>query len=214
VRRLTVVAASMLALAIAATAAARDPRAEKERLKSTDMHAARAALVRLTDLQSGFQQTKTPPSNSPLSCPGWKPDFSHYTITGKAEADYQHPAGAFVMSEAEVYATHADATGDFHTGARPQFAKCLQYALQQQATSGVVITVQSSKMVAAPHVGERAARFKAVATFRTAANTLDVYMDIVAFQQGRLLGAVMTMAVGRPLGDGTTLASRMVSRFN
>lgn len=212
-RRLALAAVALLALAFVAAASARDPRAEKLRLNAADTKAARAALLTVRDLQSGFQRTKPSGDDSSLGCPGYRPDFSKYTITGKAESDFQHPAGAWVTSEVEIYATHADATGDFRLGAKPQLATCFRRMLEKQVTDPTVtVGVLSSKMLAAPPLGERAARYSAVARFAGPARTLKMYIDLYGFQKGRLIGFVMTMSVSQPIRDGANMARLMLSR--
>ena len=211
VRRLALAAVALLALAFVAAASARDPRDEKLRLNAADTKAARAALLTVRDLQSGFQRKK-PSGDSPLTCPGYRPDFSKYTITGKAESNFQHPAGAWVTSGVEIYATHVDATGDFRLGAKPQVATCLKQVLEKQDDPTVTVKVLRSKRLAAPPLGERAARYSAVVRFAGPARTLNMYLDLYAFQKGRLVGFVITMSVSQPIRDGANMARLMLSR--
>jgi len=213
-RRLALVAVPLLALVFAAAASARDPRAEQERLRAGDMKAARSAVLTRGDLADGFQQDRAAANDTPLSCPGYKPDFSRFVMTGKAHANYTNPAGAWIMSAVEVYASRAHATGDFRTGAQPGVAACLARTLRQAGAGGQVkVTVLSSKMIAAPKLGDRAARYRATARFAGPAATVTVYLDMIAFQKGRALGAFAAMSVSQPISDSTDLARLMLRRM-
>jgi hypothetical protein len=213
-RRLVLVVAALFAVGCVASAAARDPRAETLKLNARDGRAARGALLTLADLSAGWRHDKASNDDTVPSCSGYNPDFSQFVITGRAEADYQHPAGAWVKSEAEVYASHADASGDFRRGARPQLAHCLAILLEKQGAGdpSVRIKVLSSRMVAAPRLGERAARYKVSARFSGPSRSVTMYMDFIAFQQGRALGTVFTMSVSQPIRDGVSLARTMLAR--
>ena len=85
-RALVVLLVLALAGAFAAVAAAKDPRREQERLTPADMALAGRVSVRPTDLPRGWQQTAVPPENGSMSCPGFDPDFSRFTITGKSRS--------------------------------------------------------------------------------------------------------------------------------
>ena len=214
-RRLFLVAVSLTALVFVAVAAARDPRAETLKLNARDGRAARAALLTLADLNSGWQHDKASDNDTVPSCPGYNPDFSRFVITGKAEASFKHSAGAWVASEAEVYVSHAHATGDFRTGAKPQLARCLADLLEQDESgnANVDVKVLSSRMVASPHVGERAARYKVTARVSGPNGTVTIYLDFIVFQKGRTLASLLTMSVAQPIRDGVSLARTMLARI-
>ena len=211
------VAVGLSALSIAAVAFARDPRDEQERLRPADMQAARAGLIRLGDLNAGWARDKHPDDDDDTTCPGFDPDFSRFVITGKADAAFKHPAGAWLVSGTEVYASHAHAVGDFRLGARPGLARCLRYMLEhdtaKEIDSTVRVKVLTSRMLAAPRLGERSARYQLVARFTGPARALTMYVDLFAFQQGRTIGFLMTMSVSQPIRDGGTLARVMLARM-
>jgi hypothetical protein len=217
VRRIALSLITLIALSVVAAAAARDPRDEQERLRLADMNAAKASLIRLADLNAGWKRDKKPDDDDSNSCPGFNPDFSRFVITGKADAAFVHPAGAWLVSGTEIYASHAHAVGDFRLGARPGLAKCLRYILEHETAKeidpGVRVRVLSSRMVPSARIGERTARFQLVARFTGPARSLTMYMDVFAFLQGRSIGFLMTMSVTQPIRDGGTLARTMLGRM-
>src|SRR5438552_1184584 len=115
-----VLAAAVFVLGTAGALAATDPHHERERLRPADMTLARKATIKATDLASGWQR-RTVGRDDGSKCPGFDPDFSAFTITGKASSLYARLSVGAVLSTVEVYKTRAQAIGDFRTGAKPAF---------------------------------------------------------------------------------------------
>ena len=206
-----------LLLALAAPAAAGGPRDEKERLTKADMAKARHALLRGRDLPAGWRQGPAPPTGSGAErCAGYNPDFSPFTITGKAGSTFQNTfAGAQVTSQVQVFPTMAQARGDYLRGVQPGFLKCLVRDLRQslaaQGLSGTGVRTQPMKPLAG--VGERAMRFRVSVRVAAGGRSLVFLTDFVAFQAGRGLGFVGVAALGRPPLDEVALARRVASRL-
>jgi hypothetical protein len=201
-------------LAGASAASARDPRDEKERLRPADMRlAARATLTR-ADLAGGWKRQPDTPDDNESRCPG-QPDFSAFTITGKAESQFAHPRGGYIASIVEVYATKAQAIGDFRLGARPAFARCLAHAFEGDFANGAGGRTRtiSSRMVPAPRVGEQSAVYRLVGTLTVRRTTVRVYFDVHAFRRGRSIAVAMFMQLGSRVADQTMLARRVASRM-
>jgi hypothetical protein len=210
-------AALLLAACTFATlASARDPRRETERLRPADMSAARNAVIRLRDLNTGWKRDKKPDDDD-STCPGFNPDFSRFVITGKATVAFAHPAGAWLVSGTEIYASRQHAVGDFRLGARPVLARCLRYTLEHETAKeidpSVRVRVLSSRMLPSPRIGEHSARYQVVARFAGPARTLTMYVDFFAFQQARTIGFLMATSVSQPIRDGGTLSRLMLTRF-
>jgi hypothetical protein len=217
--RLATLAATSLALLAAAGAlAAGDPRDEQERLNPADTRRARAMLVRLSDLGAGWRGAPVPDDDDDLSCPGFDPDFSMFTLTGKADAAFAHPSGASVIAFAEIYATRAQAVGDYRKGAKPAIARCLRWAFEREAKAkpqpGVTMRVLSSRMLASPRLGERSASFRMVVRASAGGRSFRMYVDVLVFQQGRAIGALMATTAFEPLAGRRTLAARMLARVS
>jgi hypothetical protein len=190
VRRLASLALLVAAAAAAGAAlAGTDPRDAKERLKPTDMRLAKGFLLSASDLGPGWKPRPSwSAGDSNFACPGYDPDFSAFTITGKGEATYAHTGGAQVMSVAEVYKTRAQAVGDFRLETKPQVAGCLRYIMNKEireSAGKVKFTVVSSQRVSAPDAGERAAAYRLAIKADANGRSVPVIVDVVVLQQSR-----------------------------
>lgn len=217
-RRAAAVSASLCVMLFAAAAlAAGDPRKEKERLNPADMGNAKSMLVRRGDLGAGWRGTAVPPDEkNSFECPGFDPDMSAFTITGKGEAAFVHSTGASLFTFAELYVTRAQAIGDFRTAARPALARCFRWGFERKAKAdpepGVEIRVLSSRMLRAPGLGERSASYRMVIRASSGGRSARLYVDMLVFQKQRSIGAVMAVSPIQPLAGMRTLALSMVAR--
>lgn len=202
---------------VAATVAAPDPRAEKERLNPRDMTLARNELLTRSDLAPGWRRTpSSPDDDEPTRCPGWNPDFSAFTITGKAKADFEHSrAGASILSTVEVYATRRQAVGDFSTGAKPGLARCLRSLLDEAFSRqrGVEARVVSARMLGGPVIGERSATYRLVARVRAGGSPIPAYFDVHVFQRGRSIAVLFFTGVAVRVPDQLALARTVAARL-
>lgn len=205
-----VIAASALALAacillIEPAVAARSPRLERIALQGPDMKTAGAATVRLPDLVSGWKGGRVKPNNdSSPDCSSQ--DFSRYTITGEAEADYHHGV-ALLISVANMYATSAESLGDFTIGTQAGTASCEGDAFRK--AFGTSARLISAREVASPKVGEHAAAFE----FVIKVGKTTFYSQVIQFVRGRALGALISINPGHALAGSTTLARIMDERL-
>jgi hypothetical protein len=209
-----VVAAAVFVLGTAAALAASDPHKERERLRPADMALARRATIKAADLVSGWKRMPVGSGND-STCPEFDPDFSAFTITGKASSLFAELSGGAVLSAVEVYKTRAQAIGDFRTGAKPAFAKCIRHAFETVVARGAGETAKtiSSRMVPAPRVGERSALYRLVGTLTLQGQTIRVYMDVLAFQRGRSITALEPSGFGGRIRGQTALARVIAARM-
>lgn len=213
-RRVALAAAVVASLACAVTAAARDPRLEQLRLNAADNALARKIAVKQSEVGPGWRKVAIPDSNEQLTCPGFNPNLSRFTITGKATTAYSQPTGASVVSAIEVYESRADAAGDFRAAATPAVARCLKFALEREFAAGSVpVRVRSARVVAAPRLGDRRIAYRVVAGIDTGAQVLNVYFDVIVIQRGRSIAALFFTAPLRPLPRQRPLAARVASRM-
>ncbi len=213
-RRLAPTAVALLALALAAAASARDPRAEKLHLNARDNRAARAALITPADLSAGWTRVTTSSPDVVPSCPGYRPDFSRFTITGKAAAHYKASSGSTVISSVEIYTSAAQAAADYRLGTKPQVPSCLASTFEQEPTGDPTVHVKalSAKAVTAPRIGDRSARYKIAVRVTGPSGSVPLYVDAVVFQKGRTIALLMATGVAHPITDGETLARMMFAR--
>jgi len=206
--------AAVFALGTAAALAATDPHHEQERLRPADMTLARRTTLRAADLASGWKRMPVG-SDDDSKCPGFDPDFSAFTITGKASSLFARQGGGAVVSAVEVYKTRAQAIGDFRTGAKPALAKCLRHVFElglARGTGGTARTI-SSRMVPAPRVGERSALYRLGGKLTIQGRTIRVYMDVLAFQRGRSITSLVSSGLGGPIRGQTAVARRIAARM-
>jgi hypothetical protein len=212
-----------LAWALAATAtatagAARDPRLERLALQPRDVAAAKHAVVQRSDLPAGWRQLgATPSTQAAPDCPGYRPDFSKFTITGQAETTFASADQTrSIASRTEVYASRSQARGDFALGTAPAVARCLgvlfERALTQQA-GGIAVDVLTARRVAAPRVGERSAAYRIVVGVGSGARTVDMYVDVAVVLRGRSIGAVFFTGAFRPVPGRATVLARVAARL-
>lgn len=210
-----VLAAVLFAVGAAGALAATDPHDEQERLRPADMALARRTTLKATDLASGWTRMRTSPDDADSECPGFDPDFSAFTITGKAESMFGRRGVGAVLSAVEVYATRAQAIGDFRTGSKPGLAKCLRHAFEKdfaRGAGGRARTI-SSRMVPAPRVGERSAFYRLVGTLTVQGRTMRVHMDVLAFQRGRSITVLFSTGFGGPILGQTAVARVLAARM-
>jgi hypothetical protein len=214
VRRVALAAVCLLALTLAAAASARDPRAEKLQLNARDNRAARGALIAPADLSVGWTRVTSSSPDVVPSCPGYRPDFSRFTVTGKAEAHYKASSGSTVISSVEVYTSPAQAAADYRLGTKPQVPSCLASTFEQEPTGDPTVPIKavSAKVAAAPRIGDRSARYKIVVRVTGPSGSVPLYVDAIVFQKGRTIALLMATGVARPVTDGETLARVMAAR--
>jgi hypothetical protein len=213
-RRRVLIAALLLALTVVGAAIARDPRAERINLKPADVALAKRIALKAGDLGAGWTKKPLQASAQRLHCAEFNPDFSAFTITGKARTAYAYASSAQVISSVEVYKSRQEAIGDFKLGAKPELAKCLRRDLDKQfAASGLPIRVTSARVVPAPRVGEQRIAYRVVAKVDTASGKANVYTDLVALQRGRSIAVLSFMTPFEPYPAPARLAAAVASRM-
>jgi hypothetical protein len=213
VRRVAILLAVLAAVPVAA--AGTNPRDERERPNPADTALATHATLQAGDLGPGWVHAPASTADDEtMRCPGWNPDFSAFTITGKAVKAFANPGGASVVSGVEVYATRAQAAGDFRTGARPQLAACLRSSLQREfKRRSLAAAVLSARMTAAPRVGQHSAAYRAVVSIRANGTTARVFMDFLVLHRGRTLASLLFSGAFKPVPGQLGLARRVVARM-
>jgi hypothetical protein len=222
VKRLVAPLVLVVALASTATALAADPRAEKERLTAADNALAKRAVFVREWLPPGWTATKpTADSDVDYNCPGYNPDFSALTITGKAKSAFKHLSGAEVESEVAVFKSRAQAVADFRLGMKPGLMRCVRsFLLRELAKSGnagkLDLTV-SARMTSPPRIGEQSGGFRVVLSMKPAnspaATAVKFYMDVLVVQKGRSMAFAFFSSLAKPVAGQLPLARAMAARM-
>ena len=150
-------AAASCLLVVAGATAGRSPRLEKIALRPIDTQRASDAMVKLSDLASGWKGGAVKANNSAPDCA--TQNFSPYTITGQAESDYHHGV-ALIISVANMFPSGTQSLGDFEVGTRTGTARCEGEAFRKAL--GVSAKLVSARQTVAPKVGQRAAAYEFV----------------------------------------------------
>ena len=205
-----------LALLLATAASGRDPRLEKLQLRATDVALAKRITLRQRDVGASWRPVRIPNgSGERLVCTGFNPDFSRFTISGKASSGFTRTGGASILSSVEVYESQADAIGDFRVGAKPIVANCLKRSLERELKAGALVdvSVPFARVVAAPRVGDRRIAYRIVARLEAASTQLDVYLDVVVVQRGRSIAALFFTGPKQSLPAQAQIVSSVVARM-
>jgi len=160
-RSAAVLAAAVLAAYTAAAVFAERGR-EQIRLNPADQAAARATILRRSDLRppSGWSGGRVKPDLSPVpTCPNYHPKQSDLVLTGAAESGLQRRAVA-VDSEVQVLRTRRMVTLDWRREVlAPGAVSCLRRTLGR--TLGPFATVVSFERIPLPRVARYTAEFRA-----------------------------------------------------
>ena len=201
---------------LATAAFGRDPRLEKLQLRATDVALAKRVTLRQRDVGASWGAIRIPKSSGErLVCPGFNPDFSRFTISGKASSGFMRSGGASIFSSVEVYESRADAIGDFRVGAKPIVATCLKRSLERELEASALVEVSFpfAGVVAAPGVGDKKIAYRIVARLEAASTQLDVYLDVVVVQRGRSIAALFFTGPKQPLPGQAQIASSVAARM-
>ena len=202
----------VLTLAAAGAALARGPHDEQVRLRAADVALAKRIVLSQKDVGYAWKGVPFVGEEGDLKCPGFDPDFSAFTITGKAKSVFKQPSGATAASAVEVFRSRADAIGDFRAGARPELAVCIRSLLERELTrSGLPMRIVSSGVVRAPRVGERRIAYRTIAQLD--APNVKIYMDWVIVQRGRSLAALTFNTPFKPPAERDRLAAKVAARM-
>ena len=185
-RRPAIAWAVALALATASVALAGNGNREKIRFNAADQAAARAGVLRRSDLASGggWKGGARKPDLSPAdSCPNYHPKQSDLVLTGAAATRFS--AGTLVFdSEAQVLRSARMVRLDWQRSVlAPGLLPCLRSMAAK--SSPVNATVLSIEKLAFPRVATYTAAFRLVTDVRSSNGKLRILVDIALVGRGR-----------------------------
>jgi len=203
-RRLALIVLVCLTVPAVALAAG-DP---KERFTSADQAKARSVVLKRSDFVAGWKRSPATPESN-LTCPGFDPDGSDLTISGKAEANFEHTQGQpMIGSFAEVYASPGDALKSWSRTMKPALVGCVAHFFSEGvAEAGGKVKIVKQGRMAFPKVSPRTAAFRITGnvTFTTPgkpATIVPFTIHLVALGHGR--GDAGLLAVGFGKGVSTS----------
>ena len=176
--RLAAALVVLTALALAAPAlAGEDP---QYRPNPRDMAAARASLLRASDLGTGWTGGMTKPTRPQgPDCAGFTAKQADLVVTGTADAEFNSTVGGLrVQSEIQVLKTPAMVAKDFARTVRPAVIRCVGGEIERSAGAGARFV--SMKRLPFPRVGSVSAAYRVIVAVSGQAQTVRMAIDIVA----------------------------------
>jgi hypothetical protein len=184
--RLTVVTAIACLLATTAVALADNRNRQKIRFNAADQAAARAAVLRRSDLGSGADWkggAKKPDLTKTEPCPNYNPKQSDLVLTGIAETQFTQGILAF-DSEVQVLETPRMVRLDWRRSVlAPGVLPCLRSTTTKSLPAGA--TVVSIERLPFPHVARYTAAFRLITDVHAPSGTVRLFVDLVLFGGGR-----------------------------
>jgi hypothetical protein len=184
--RLTVVTAIACLLATTAVALADNRNRQKIRFNAADHAAARAAVLRRSDLGSGADWkggAKKPDLTKTEPCPNYNPKQSDLVLTGIAETQFTQGILAF-DSEVQVLETPRMVRLDWRRSVlAPGVLPCLRSTTTKSLPAGA--TVVSIERLPFPHVARYTAAFRLITDVHAPSGTVRLFVDLVLFGGGR-----------------------------
>ena len=204
------VAAACMAVVLSSAAGAANPGKEKIRFNAADQAAARAAILRRSDLGPGWSGGRKKPDLSPgPTCPNYHPKQSDLVLTGAAESDFRR-AGMEVDSEVQVLRTARMVSLDWQRSVvAPGALPCLRSLLAKGL--GTTATVVSFRRLPFPKLTRYTAAFRAVVAVKIGQTTVRVVVDAVLVGRRR---SEITLNVAAPSAVAAALpaAERRLAR--
>jgi len=176
-----VAAATVLVVVAGATAA--DPGKQKIELNAADQAAARAVVLRRSDLGAGWTGGRIKPDlTSQVSCASYHPKVSDLVVTGAAESQFRG-TGLVLANEVEIFRTAAMVDRDWRRSIVPAAVPCLRRTLTKGL--GTQAKVLSFGRIPFPKVGTHSAAFRGIVVVSALGQTVRVLLDIVLVGRGR-----------------------------
>jgi hypothetical protein len=184
VARRAAIAALASVLVLAASAAASGPGKQKVELNAADQAAARAVVLRRSDLGAGGWTggRVKPDLTSQVSCASYHPKVSDLVVTGAAESQFRG-TGIVLENEVEIFRTAAMVDRDWRRSIVPAAVPCLRRTLTKGL--GTQAKVLSFGRIPFPQVGTHSAAFRGIVVVSALGQTVRVLLDIVLVGKGR-----------------------------
>jgi len=182
----TIASAVTFAFTTAVVALAGDGNRQKIRFNAADQAAARAAVLRKSDLGSGTGWrggARKPDLSATESCPNYSPKQSDLVLTGAAETQFS--LGTLVFdSEAQVLETARMVRLDWRRSVlAPGVLSCLRSTMSKSTPPGT--RVLSIQKLAFPRVAQYTAAFRLVIDVRSSRATVRLLVDVALVGRGR-----------------------------
>jgi hypothetical protein len=211
--RSLLVAALVAAVAVPVALAA-DGQPQK-RLTKTDQAKARSIALHQADLPAGWVgKPNTNTSQDNPRCSNYNPDQSDLIETGDVDSpDFTRADGSFVSSSVGIFKTRKMAQTGYARVAVPQLASCFGELFKKGAAPAKVQLLRVGAL-AFRRLGDRSNAYRLTANVTVQGTTLQVAIDIVTFNRGRVDAAMIFLGIRGPLSLAfeQALAAKVAAR--
>jgi hypothetical protein len=194
-KRVTIASVVTLALATAGLAVAGDGNKQQIRFNAADQSAARAVVLRKSDLGSASDWkggARKPDLSAAPSCPNYNPKQSDLVLTGIAETQFSQGTIVF-NSQVQVLATPRMVRLDWQRSVLATgVLSCLRSTTSKASPTGA--TVVSIRKLTFPHVAQYTAAFRLVIDVRSSSGTVPLLVDLALVGRGRTEVVLTTTA--------------------
>jgi hypothetical protein len=171
-----------LVVAAGATASG-GPGKQKIELNAADQAAARAVVLRRSDLGAGWTGGRIKPDlTSQVGCASYHPKVSDLVVTGAAASQFRG-TGIALVNEVEIFRTAAMVDRDWRRSIVPAAVPCLRQTLTKGL--GAQAKVLSFGRIPFPKVGTHSAAFRGIVAVSALGAKVRVLLDIVLVGKGR-----------------------------
>jgi hypothetical protein len=199
-------------LVVTTGAAAEGPGRQKVELNAADQAAARAVVLRRSDLGPGWTGGRVKPDlTSQVSCASYHPKVSDLVVTGASESQFRG-TGIVLANEVEVFRTAAMVERDWRRSIVPAAVPCLRRTLTKGL--GTQAKVLSFGRIPFPKVGTHSAAFRGIVAVSALGQTVRVLLDIVLVGKGRTeisLDATAPAAAARAVSSAERRLARTLA---
>ena len=202
----------LAALVAAGAAAARDPKAPRQRHTAADTRLAKSIGLRRADFAAGW---KAAPASKPAPPCSNEPDESALVQTARVDPSFVWRDGVTTVgSEVDVFGTADQARTDWRLSTLKLVRACLLETVRKAVGGAATVRVAQARALPRPRLGARSLHYRLV--FLLDGNRALV-AELVAFNVGRTSVVLHTLSLDRPLPTsllgplGRRLANRLVA---
>ena len=179
------VVAALLVTVVAA--AATDPLDPKVKIVQSDQAAATAALIRQSDLGTGWAGGPTTPTNFKAPrCPALQPNFHDLTVTGHAEAFFHlDQAGWQIDSDVTVLKSATQVAAQYKRLFQPKLTTCIKYDVLKSTGADPNVHLGITKRLDFPKVAPIVAFYRTSILYQVGKRTVEVYDDTLMLSKNR-----------------------------
>jgi hypothetical protein len=187
----------LAALALAGSAAARDPKDPQQRHTSVDTKLAYTLALQQKDLAAGWKPAKPTPEPPPCKT---EPNESNLVQTARIDPTFIWKDGITTLgTEVDVFKTAAMAKTDWNLSTLKLFQSCLLQSAHDQLPHYTVRLVSAKQLAKPVPTAERSLHYRLVFDIVHQGKTVPIVSDVTALGRGRETVVMHSFSVGSAL---------------